>query len=238
MVDPNIATLSRQSGLMEATQIIANNIANAATPGFKAEGTVFSEYVAAAGRNSPSLSMGYLSAHSTDFTTGALQKTGGTFDFAIEGQGFFKVQTPAGDRLTRAGNFALNAEGTLVDMVGNPVMDDGGSTIEIPPNAVEIIVARDGTLSVDGEPFSLIGVFEPRGEMERAGQNYWRAPEGDTPLEFATVLQGHTEQSNVDPVAEFATLIMAQRHFEAGQTLTEQEHERLSQLISAIRQQG
>ncbi|MGV6819231.1 MAG: flagellar hook-basal body complex protein [Parvularcula sp.] len=235
MTDNSIASLPRQSGLLQATDIIANNIANASTPGYKAESTVFAEYVAGAG-NQPSLSMGHLVGHTTDFTTGAVRKTGNPFDLAISGGGYFKVQTPQGDRLTRAGIFQLNQDGQIIDPMGQALLDDGGAPVEIPPDAKSVSVARDGTLSIDGQIFGTIGVFEPQGEMRRAGSNLWEAVNGDRVVEEPKILQGFVEQSNVSPVAEFAKLIMAQRYFEAGQTLTEQEHERLSSLIKAIRQ--
>jgi flagellar basal-body rod protein FlgF len=237
-MDNSIATLSRQTGLLEATQIIANNIANAATPGYKGESTVFAEYVAAGGKASQSLSMGHLVAHSTDYSGGGLKKTGGTFDLAIQGQGFFKVTTPGGERLTRAGAFMLDAEGLLTDVNGNAVVDEGGSPVEIPPDAVNVAVASDGTISIDGEIFAAIGVFQPVGEPVRAGNNHWVAPEGDRAVDEPRIHQGFIEASNVEPVAEFAELILAQRLFEAGQTLSEQEHDRLSSLVNAIRSQG
>lgn len=237
-MDSSIATLSRQSGLLEATQLIANNIANASTVGYKSKGTIFSEYVASAGSGNPSLSMGYLTAQNTDFTTGALRKTDNTFDLAIDGEGFFKINTPEGLRLTRAGAFQLDADGMIVDSFGNPVVDEGGSAVEIPPDAVTVSFAKDGTMSVDGEIFGNIGVFRPTGEVERVGNNYWIATDGDIAMEEPNLIQGFLEQSNVSPVAEFAKLITTQRLFDAGQTLTEQEHDRLSNLIAAIRQQG
>lgn len=238
MVDNTIPLLPRQTGLLDSARAIANNIANASTPGFKAEGTVFAEYVALAGAGGPSLSMGELVAQTTDFTPGAMKTTGGTFDFALAGEGFFKVQTPAGDRLTRAGVFSLDPDGILVDMAGNQVADDGGAPIQIPPDAVEINVARDGTISVDGEIFGFLGVYVPDGQVVREGSNLWRSVDGDRLLEEPQVIQGAVEQSNVDPVLEFAKLISTQREFEAGQTLTEQEHQRLSELIDAIRTGG
>ncbi|WOI52691.1 flagellar hook-basal body complex protein [Parvularcula sp. LCG005] len=238
MGDNSITSLPRQSGLLETAQIIANNIANASTPGFKAEGPIFAEYVSASANRQPSTSIGHLVGHSTDFSGGAFEKTGNTFDFGIEGDGFFKVTTPGGDRLTRAGVFQLDPNGMIADAMGNTLQDEGGSAIQIPPDAVSIAVARDGTLSVDGEIFGNVGVFEPIGEMERAGANQWVALDGDRLKGDATILQGFVEQSNVSPVLEFAKLISAQRLYEAGQTMAEQEHDRLSSLINAIRQQG
>lgn len=234
----SIPLLTRQSGLLEMTQIIANNIANASTPGYKAEGTIFSEYVKAAGQGNPSLSMGTLAGRTMDFSPGAMRETGGTFDLGLAGPGFFKIQTPDGERLTRAGSFLLNADGLLVDPNGFPVTDDGGGEIQIPPDAVNVGVARDGTISVDGEVFGLVGVFQPKGELQRAGQNLWVSPDGDQAIEEPAILQGVIEQSNVDPVLEFSRLIHAQRMFEAGQNVIDQDSERLNKLIQALRQQG
>lgn len=238
MTDASIPMLPRQSGLLETAQIIANNIANASTPGYKSEGVIFSEYVKAAGEDTPSLSMGHLKARSIDFSPGAMRQTGGTFDLALAGPGFFKVQAPDGERLTRAGNFLMDPDGALVTTQGYPVTDDSGGEIALPLDATNIAIARDGTLSVDGEIFGLVGVFEPNGEMRRVGQNLWVSDEGDRVLENPAILQGSIEQSNVDPVLEFARLIEAQRQFEAGQNAVTQENERLEKLINAIRQQG
>ena len=237
-MDNSISMLSRQSGLLEATEMLANNIANASTPGYKGEGTIFAEHIAVTGADNPSLSMGHLIAHSTDFTGGPMRQTGATFDLAIQGEGFFKITTPGGDRLTRAGAFHLDAEGALVDSLGHRVADDGGAPIEIPPDAVSVIIAQDGSVSVDGELFANIGVYEPAGEMQRVGNNYWVSPEGSRVMEEPTVLQGVLEGSNVSPVQEFAKLIHTQRLFEAGQTLIDQENDRLESLIDAIRNQG
>ena len=110
-------TITRQMGLKREMQIVANNIANAATTGYRQEGMIFSEYVKAV-ENGPSLSMGQGNVHNTSFEQGTLSQTGGTFDFAIEGDGFFLIETPAGERLTRAGAFSPNADGDLVTYDG------------------------------------------------------------------------------------------------------------------------
>ena len=185
-----------------------------------------------------SLSMGRFVGQSTDYASGPLKQTGGTYDFAIQGEGFFKVSTPAGERLTRAGSYTTDLEGVIVDPAGNPLLDEGGGEITIPPDAVSVGVGQDGTLSVDGEIFAKIGVYTPLGEPERVGDNLWRVPDGDAVFEEGRVLQGFIEGSNVQPVAEFAKLMLAQRMYEAGQKMADQEHERLSTLIDAMRQQG
>ncbi len=97
-------TLSRQSGLLNQMQSIANNIANSATIGFRREGLVFSEYIQSTGEG-PSLSMGYGNARVVDLLQAGLTETGGSFDLAIEGDGFFMIDTPQGQQLTRSGAF-------------------------------------------------------------------------------------------------------------------------------------
>jgi len=105
MENAGYTVLTRQTGLIREMQTIANNIANATTTGFKAEGVVFSEYVMPVERGA-SLSMGQGNVAKTSLEQGSLTQTGGTFDLAIEGDGFFLIETPLGERLTRAGSFS------------------------------------------------------------------------------------------------------------------------------------
>ena len=108
------STLSRQSGLMREMQTVANNIANAATTGYRQEDLIFSEHVRRIDGGS-SMSMANANTRNTSMVQGTLTRTGGRFDLAIEGDGFFLIETPAGERLTRAGSFSPNAAGDLVD---------------------------------------------------------------------------------------------------------------------------
>ena len=143
MDNPVYISLSRQSGLLKELNTIANNIANAQTAGYKREGALFTEYLAAAGRNDPSLSIGRLGAHFSDLAQGDLAQTGGSLDVAIEGAGFFLIGTPGGERLSRAGAFTATAEGVLVNSDGFPVLDEAGGEIAIPLEASEIAIAGE-----------------------------------------------------------------------------------------------
>ena len=93
MEGASYATLSRQAGLLREMQVVANNIANASTTGYRRAGLVFSEYIK--GEGTGAISMGHAGAHMTEMAQGPLNQTGGTFDFAIEGDGFFLIDTPA-----------------------------------------------------------------------------------------------------------------------------------------------
>lgn len=124
-------TLTRQTGLQREIQAIANNLANSATTGFRREGVIFAEYVRKLDE-APSLSMARASGRNIDLTQGELSVTGGTFDFAIQGEGFFLLETPQGNRLTRAGAFTPNGTGDLVNPDGYRLLDAGGAPVFVP----------------------------------------------------------------------------------------------------------
>lgn len=235
--------LSRQSGLLKELDIIANNIANAGTTGYKREGAVFTEFVNAArngiAANGPrhSLSMGRLGAHVSHFETGGLKQTGGTLDVAIDGEGFFLIETPGGQRLSRAGHFMTDANGILINTKGLAVLDDAGGQIQIPQDINILAIGGDGTISGDGVELGRLGIVTARPQdMVREGNNLWSATNGTVPVEIPKLLQGFLESSNVEPVAEIARMIEVQRAYDAGQKLMEIEDDRIKSVITTVRQ--
>lgn len=237
MENSGYTTLTRQSGLMREMRIVANNIANTATTGYRQEGLVFSEYVMSVDGAS-SLSMGQGNVRHTSYDQGTLTQTGGTFDFAIEGDGFFLVETPDGERLTRSGAFSPNAEGDLVTMDGYRVLDAGGAPVFVPPGAADIAVSADGTISSEGDPIGQIGMVLPINarEMVREDGVMFRADEGFEPAENARVLQRFVENSNVDPILQITRMIEVQRAYELGASFLEAEDERVRQALRAMSQ--
>lgn len=235
MNNASYTTLTRQSGLMREMQTVANNIANSATTGFRQEGLIFSEYVKSVEGGS-SLSMGQANIKNTSFAQGALSQTGGQFDFAIEGDGFFLIETPNGERLSRAGSFSPNAEGDLVTPDGLRVLDAGGAPLFVPVDAGDIAVASDGTVSVDGAPLGQIGLVQPldAGNMVREDGVMFRADEGWEPAENARVLQGFVEGSNVNAVLQITRMIEVQRAYELGASFLEAEDERIRAALTSI----
>ncbi|MBK0325742.1 flagellar hook-basal body complex protein [Rhodobacteraceae bacterium F11138] len=228
-------TLSRQSGLMREMRIVANNIANAATTGYRQEGLIFSEFVKSAPDQS-SLSMSQSRVRNTSMAQGALTQTNGAFDFAIEGDGFFMVETPAGERLTRAGNFSANADGDLVTMDGHRVLDAGGAPVFVPPGVAGISVAADGTLSADGQLLGQIGLFQPVEALRLVREDgvMFRADAGVDPAENATILQGFVEGSNVNPILQVSRMIEVQRAYEMGQSFLETEDQRIRNAVKTL----
>lgn len=230
------SALTRQTGLLKEMRVVANNIANLSTTGFRHEGVVFAEHIAALEGPDGSLSMASAEAHVTSAAQGGLQKTDGTFDLAIEGEGFFMVQTPQGQRLTRAGAFTPGPDGTLQTVEGYPVLDAGGAPILVPLDLGQIAVAGDGTVSAGGVPLGQIGLVlpaDPLGLVREDGVRF-AAPGGTVPAETARMLQGYVEASNVNPVAEIARMIEVQRAYELGQSFLEQEDGRIAKTISTL----
>jgi flagellar basal-body rod protein FlgF len=228
------ATLNRQSGLMREMGVVANNIANTSTSGFRREGVVFSEFVSALDED-PSLSMAHASGRHVDLSQSTISQTGGKFDFAIQGDGFFLIDTPQGQRLTRAGSFTPSAEGELVTPDGYRLLDAGGAPIFVPPDAKDVALASDGTLSAGGQPIAQVGLWQPTDPLTLRHQSGTMFEGGALePAEGATVLQGMLEDSNVEPVSEIARMIEVQRAYELGQKFLDAEDERVRGVIQTL----
>lgn len=238
MDNAGYVSLTRQSGLLKEMQTVANNIANLSTTGYRREGVVFSEFVKATEPGLPSISFADAHGRMTDMTQGNTAQTGGTFDFAIEGPGFFLVATPNGQRLTRAGSFTPDLQGELVTNDGYQVLDIGGAPIFIPPFAKSINLSPDGTLSADGVPLTQIGLVLPEDSngLTRESGVMFRADGGVVPVESGILMQGFVEQSNVNPVAEMARLIDVQRSYELSQKFLEREDDRIRSVIRVLGQ--
>lgn len=202
---------------------IANNLANVGTAGFRAEKDVFSEVLANAGNPSGSAlfqamnTFGVVSGTTLDSSQGALQKTGNNLDMAIEGRGYFEVQTAGGPVYTRNGAFQISAHGQLTTGQGDAVMGQGG-VINMPPGPVS--VSSDGTVSSNGAVVGKIKVVEfPAGtQLSSMGNSYYSAPANTAqPATESSVRQGMIESSNVNPILNMVQLVNAQRSAEMMQ---------------------
>ena len=238
MENATYTTLTRQSGLMNQLRVVANNIANVSTTGYRTEEVIFSEHVQALGRNDDSLSMATATARNTLSLQGTLAQTGGSFDLAIEGDGFFLIETPEGERLTRAGSFLPNENGDLVTPEGHRVLDAGGAPVFVPQGAGPVGIAPDGTVSAGGQPVGQIGLVipnDPQGMMRENGVRF-RADDGFQPAIEGRMMQGFLEESNVDPVLEISRMIEVQRAYELGQSFIDKEDERIRSAIRTLGQ--
>ncbi|CAM4063906.1 flagellar hook-basal body complex protein [Palleronia rufa] len=237
MDNAGYTALTRQSGLVNEMRAIANNIANAGTQGFRKEGVIFSEFVRSLD-DAPSLSMAAGRVRMTSQLQGGLEQTGGAFDLAIEGDGYFLIETPGGEALTRAGNFLPNAAGELVTPDGLRVLDGGGAPVFVPPDATDLTVARDGTVSANGQPLAQIGLWNATRQEDMTRQNgqLFALSAPPEPAEGAAILQGYLEKSNVNAVTEISRMIEVQRAYELGQSFMDSEDERIRGVINTLGQ--
>jgi len=248
MDSPSYVALSSLTGRRRQMDVIANNMANVNTPGFQREALVFKEYLKqtrdpAAGPLSR-LSLAQDFATVRDLSEGAMLATDNPLDLAIRGEGYFVVRTEDGERYTRRGTFGLDEQGQLVTRTGLPVIGEAGDVIVFPPDASEIQINSDGTISVRdvNDPLAeeVIGRvqvvrFENEYALQREAEGLLRADEED-PIAApdATVLQGMIEQSNVSGILEMTHMIQTLHSYNAANTLMEQEHERQRKVIQIV----
>lgn len=209
-------TLSRQMGLARQMDVVANNIANTNTPGFKSEAMLFESFLVDQKRYShsePTLHFTNDRATIRDLKPGPLRLTKRPFDVAIQGEGYFMVETPAGARYTRAGNFATQFDGTLINAQGYPVLGPDGQRIVIAPEQREINVQEDGVVNANGEQIGQIAVMTFPNEqlMEKLGNGLYQSAVPPIPADNVRVIQGALEDSNVSSIHELTKLIETQR---------------------------
>ena len=224
--------LSRQMTLRRELDIVANNIANANTTGFKVEQLMVRTEPARPARTvggSYPVKFVLDDAVARDFSQGALAQTGGDFDLAIEGQGFFKVSTAGGERYTRDGRFTMSPEGKLITQNGASVLDEGGGEITIDPLKGPVTIARDGTVSQGAERLGKVGVVRPTdlASFRKDGDNLYRNTTNDTPQPAtnAAIHQGMLEASNVESIKQITKLIEVNRAYESVAKMMDQTTE-------------
>lgn len=234
MENANYTALARQSGLLRELQVIANNVANISTSGYRREGVIFSEYIKGIGTEG-SLSMARGNNRHIDLRTGTISTTGGSLDFAISGSGFFLVSTPEGERLTRSGAFLKSPENTLVNSDGYSLLDDAGIPISLPNNFKSLSVSSDGALSADEIVVATIGVWQAADptRMQHTAGTLFMADEYEL-IEGSSVHQGGLEDSNVNAVSEIARMVEVQRNYELGQKFMDFEDQRQRSVISTL----
>ena len=215
------------TGLVARTQALdtaASNLANAQTPGYRAEREYFRSALLGPDAADSQLgrtvnNYGLLGGDRLSSAQGALQSTGNPLDLAIEGEGFFQVQTSNGIRYTRDGSFHRAQNGLLVTSAGEPVLSAAAKSIPVPPG--EVAVGADGSLSVAGGTVATVGVvtFPAGTELTPEGANRYVAPVGVQPVasKTASIHQGALESANQDVVQGSLDLVVMQRQAEMMQ---------------------
>ena len=230
--------LSRQTALERQLDVVANNIANVNTTGYKTDRTLFEEFLNSGAHEDNFVGtdrrLSYVQDRGTfrDFSQGPVEQTKNPLDIAIDGSALLVVQTPAGERYTRDGGLQLNNQGQLVTAAGDPVLGTGGPIV-FQPTDHDINVTPDGTISVvegNGRTDSIRGKlrlvnFPDAQKLLKEGFNLYAAGEGGAPQPDtkSVVHQGFLEKSNVNSVAEMSRMMEVTRAYTAISTLLQQQ---------------
>lgn len=242
-----LVMLSDQMALQRSVDIVANNIANSSTTGYKREGILFDSYlkqISGGGINSTSYV--YDRATYRDATPGTFTSTGNPLDLAIQGKGYFQVQTPQGVQYTRNGAFRLDSQGQLVTEQGQPVLSDGGQPLTFPDDAYDITIGADGFITAQSgtgttrAQLGKLGVvsFANDDQMQPTGAGLLTTTQTPIPPDTGagTIIQGSLEGSNVNPIAEITDLIQIQRAYEQATNIISNENSRLDNAINTLSQ--
>jgi flagellar basal-body rod protein FlgF len=210
-----------QSTALDAT---ANNIANATTAGFRGDRVTFQEALGAA--RSPDIELVNTGTTRVDSQAGALTTTENPLDLALDGDGYFGVQTPNGPRYTRAGNFQLDDQRTLVTPDGFAIRGDGGAPITIPADARQVAVGLDGTVSADGVEVGKLELvrFAPS-QVKREGGTLFSATGRPSAGDPPKVRSGMLEASNVNVVRGVVDLVKVSRTYESLMRMIQGYHD-------------
>jgi len=237
MENTSFIALSKQSAIRRTMSVVANNLANMNTTGFKGEKIMFVEHLVRSkgGEKIGGERMAYVRDIATvrDKSEGPLQKTGNPLDLAINGDGFFTIDTPDGERYTRNGNFQMNEEGQLVTRLGHPVLSDNGQPFFFTAEDGQISIARDGTVSTDTGQIGRIGVvsFENTYDMQQVAGGLLNTEQQPAPVEQTNVVQGMLEGSNVQPIIEMTRMIEANRSYNHVKNFVQREDERIKKMV-------
>jgi flagellar basal-body rod protein FlgF len=236
----NVAT-SRLVAQERAMDVIAGNIANANTPGYKEERVQFSDWLTRQrGTDAPrgDRTIAYTQDRATwrDQREGTLTHTGNPFDLGVTSDGFFTVATSRGPRLTRDGRFGLTPDGTLTDGAGNAVLDTNGQRIVLSPTDTQVSIGGDGTLSSENGQLAKIGVVRPTDPMRLSaeGNTLFSSGSPTVPVAAPGLVEGSIEDSNVQPVTEMTRMMDGLRQFQFISQFVQAEDDRQQSVIDKL----
>jgi flagellar basal-body rod protein FlgF len=238
--------LSRQVALSRELDVVANNLANMNTTGYKADGSLFEEYLSSNARAAPTNSrVSFVQDRGVwrDMSQGALDRTGNPLDVAIDGKGFLVVQTPAGERYTRNGALQIDSTGQLVTNEGYPVIGDNGPIV-FQQTDHQVQISRDGTVSVREGTSNVdaarghirVVTFNNPQQLQKSGSSMFMAAQGAQPLDTqnAGLIQGSVEKSNVRSVVEMSRMIEITRSYTQVAGILQQQSDMGQQAIDKL----
>jgi flagellar basal-body rod protein FlgF len=242
MENPSYIVLSQQMGLHRNMEVIANNLANMNTSGYKAERLMFSEFLTSKAGNPGVAGDGArvafpgLAGTLADSREGPLETTGNQLDFAIKGSGYFVVDTPNGPRYTRDGHFELDGQGRIVNRDGYAVLDPQGRPLNVPQGTVKIEATPTGTLNTEKGAIGSLQVvkFDSETGLRKISANLFETDQAPQKADNVAIQQNMIEASNVQPILEMSKMIEVQRAYQSAQQMLDREHDRSSRAIATF----
>ncbi len=236
-----LVLIAQQDSLTRALDVVANNVANASTTGFKREELQFETFVSRPAANEKidfAVERGTL----RDTAAGPLLTTGNPFDVAIQGAGYFPIQTREGTRYTRGGAFQLNGAGELITAGGDKVLGEGDQPITLPSDAEDVQISGDGVIAAKsggGTTMTQVGKlklvkFANEQALQSVGSGFYTSsqpPEADTE---SRLVQGTVEQSNVRSVSEITHMIEIMRAYQMSVHLLDLDNQRRTNAIDKL----
>jgi flagellar basal-body rod protein FlgF len=227
--------LSSQQALRRQMDVVANNVANASTPAFKGQRMMFAEWLSRTGGTDK---VSFVQDYGTrqDLRQGTLTQTGNTLDLALKGDGFLAVQTAEGVRYTRNGRLQLDEQRQLVTGAGEPVLAEGDQPLNIPPEAIDISIARDGTVSTEQGIAGRINVvrFAQDARLLPAAGGLYITDANPQPADGTLVVQGMVEESNVQSIIEITRMMELSNRYNAAKDMLDGEDDRLKNAIDKL----
>ncbi len=242
MENTSYVALSRQTALWRQIEIVANNLANANTPSFKAQQVMFTDYMVKTKTDTTPFGQQVSFVHDLgtlrDTREGPVTKTEAPLDVSIHGDGYFTIDTPSGQRYTREGHFRLDENGMVVTASGYPVLQQNDTPIVLAPNEAEVSIAGDGTLSSENGIIGKIKVvtFDNDQALRSSGDGTYQTTQTPTIADNANISQGAIEESNVQPVVEMTNMMTIMRNYESIQNLIQNEHDRQMKAMPVLSQ--
>lgn len=229
--------LSRQMALSRDMEIIANNVANMNTPGYRGQNLVFEEFISDPKGTDDPLSFVNDRGQYEVTKPGPVSATSNPLDIALNGPGFIGIETLDGRTVyTRAGDFTMDAEGNLLTSAGYSVAGAGGGAVTIPADSSEIKIDANGYISNQNGQIGQIMIveFEDLQALRPLGNNTYETDAAPVDATKTVVKQGYLEGANVEPVLEMTRLIEVSRTFQQLQQTLQSEHERLRNAIQKL----
>jgi flagellar basal-body rod protein FlgF len=228
--------LSGQTAREHQMEVLANNIANLSTPGFKAEKMMFQEYLTKPTDGSDPSSYVVSQGNARDMSQGPMSHTGNPLDIALNGAGFMTVTTPTGNQYTRNGHLQLDNQGELVTSAGLIVQGDGGSPIVIPAGAGSITIGKDGTVATDKQTIGKIAVvnFDNPQLLAETQSGLYTTTQVAQPVSGTNIEQGTIEEANIQPVVEMTKLMNAAHEIGMAKNFADGEHTRIKNAIDRL----